>query len=73
MSEPGDVLVFHCLTPHAALPNQGSTLRISGDFRWQRSDEPAPAELVLGPAGRPPECSADCSAANGGGSPCPPA
>ena len=55
MSEPGDVLVFHCLTPHAALPNQGSTLRISGDFRWQRSDEPAPAELVLGPAGRPPE------------------
>jgi hypothetical protein len=53
--EPGDVLVFHCLTPHAALPNRGSTLRISGDFRWQRSDEPAPAELVLGPAGRPPE------------------
>ena len=52
--EPGDVIIFHCLTPHAALPNQGSTLRISGDFRWQRPDQPAPAELVLGPAGRPP-------------------
>ena len=53
--EPGDVIIFHCLTPHAALPNRGSTLRISGDFRWQRPDQPAPAELVLGPAGRPPE------------------
>ena len=53
--EPGDVIVFHCLTPHAALPNQGSTLRISGDYRWQRAEQPAPAELVLGPAARPPE------------------
>ena len=52
--EPGDVIIFHCLTPHAALPNRGSTLRISGDFRWQRPG-PAPAELVLGPAGRRPE------------------
>jgi hypothetical protein len=47
--EPGDVIVFHCLTPHAALPNRGSELRISGDFRWQRPDQPAPAELILGP------------------------
>ncbi len=53
--EPGDVIIFHCLTPHAALPNTGSSLRISGDFRWQRPDQPAPAELVLGPRGRPPE------------------
>jgi ectoine hydroxylase-related dioxygenase (phytanoyl-CoA dioxygenase family) len=30
--EPGDVILFHCLTPHAALPNSGSALRISGDF-----------------------------------------
>ena len=52
--EPGDVIIFHCLTPHAALPNRGSTLRISGDFRWQRPG-PTPAELVLGPAARPPE------------------
>ena len=52
---PGDVIIFHCLTPHAALPNRGSVLRVSGDFRWQRPDQPAPAELVLGPACRPPE------------------
>jgi hypothetical protein len=51
--EPGDVIIFHCLTPHAALPNQGSTLRISGDFRWQRPDQPAPAELILGPRSNP--------------------
>jgi hypothetical protein len=53
--EPGDVIIFHCLTPHAALPNTGSSLRISGDFRWQQPDQPAPAELVLGPNGRQPE------------------
>ena len=53
--EPSDVIIFHCLTPHAALPNTGSSLRISGDFRWQRPDQPPPAELILGPRGRPPE------------------
>jgi hypothetical protein len=53
--EPGDAIIFHCLTPHAALPNRGSALRLSGDFRWQQPDQPAPAELVLGPAARPPE------------------
>ncbi len=60
--EPGDAIIFHCLTPHAALPNQGSALRISGDFRWQRPDQPAPAELILaprvaaaGPGGRNPD------------------
>jgi hypothetical protein len=47
--EPGDAIIFHCLTPHAALPNHGSALRISGDFRWQRPDQPVPAELILGP------------------------
>ena len=50
---PGDVIVFHCLTPHAALPNTDTALRLSADFRWQRADQPAPAELVLGPTGRP--------------------
>jgi hypothetical protein len=50
--QPGDVLVFHCLTPHAALPNTGKVLRISGDFRWQMPDHPVPSELVLGNAGR---------------------
>jgi hypothetical protein len=49
---PGDVLIFHCLTAHAALPNQSPALRISGDFRWQRSDQPAPPQMVVGPAGR---------------------
>jgi hypothetical protein len=46
--KPGDVLVFHCLTAHAALPNTHDELRLSGDFRWQRSDEPVSRELVFG-------------------------
>jgi Phytanoyl-CoA dioxygenase (PhyH) len=50
--QAGDVLVFHCLTSHAALPNRGASLRLSGDFRWQRPDQSAPAQLVLAPAGR---------------------
>jgi len=47
----GDVLVFHCLTSHAALPNHATSLRLSGDFRWQLPDQIAPAQLVLAPAG----------------------
>jgi hypothetical protein len=47
---PGDVLLFHCLTAHAALPNHADEARISADFRWQAADQPAPAELILGPA-----------------------
>jgi hypothetical protein len=50
---PGDVLLFHCLTANAALPNHADSLRISADFRWQAADQPAPAELVLGPAPAP--------------------
>jgi hypothetical protein len=50
--QPGDVIIFHCLTPHAALPNCGSVLRLSGDFRWQPADRPAPIEMILGPASR---------------------
>jgi hypothetical protein len=45
---PGDAIIFHCLTPHAALPNRGEALRLSGDFRWQLPGQPAPAELILG-------------------------
>ena len=52
---PGDVIIFHCLTPHAALPNAGRRLRLSGDFRWQQPGRPAPSEMILGPAGRAPE------------------
>jgi hypothetical protein len=48
----GDVIIFHCLTPHAALANNGAELRLSGDFRWQAAGQAAPAELVLGPARR---------------------
>ena len=44
----GDALVFHCLTSHAALPNRDQRLRLSGDFRWQRPDQPVPAQLILG-------------------------
>jgi hypothetical protein len=49
---PGDVIIFHCLTPHAAMANHAAALRLSGDFRWQTPDRPAPAEMVLGPKGR---------------------
>jgi Phytanoyl-CoA dioxygenase (PhyH) len=67
---PGDVIVFHCLTPHAALPNTTmanaalpgpmtaagrASLRLSGDFRWQLPDQPVPTEMVLGPLARQPE------------------
>lgn len=63
----GDVLVFHSLTSHAALPNLSTSLRLSGDFRWQRPDQPAPAQLVLGPgsAGRRPGTSMDPGPAGG--------
>ena len=47
----GDVLVFHCLTTHAALPNHEARLRFSGEYRWQRNDQPAPRRMVIGPYG----------------------
>ena len=46
---PGDVLVFHCLTTHAALPNRGSRMRFSAEYRWQLADQPAPRRVVIGP------------------------
>jgi Phytanoyl-CoA dioxygenase (PhyH) len=49
--QPGDVLVFHCLTTHAALPNRESRMRFSAEYRWQLSDQPAPRRMVLGPHG----------------------
>jgi hypothetical protein len=52
---PGDVIIFHCLTPHAALPNVGRRLRLSADFRWQQPGGLVPSEMILGPAGRAPE------------------
>ena len=50
--EPGDVLVFHCLTTHAALPNREARLRFSAEYRWQLADRPAPRRMVIGPHGR---------------------
>jgi hypothetical protein len=48
---PGDVLVFHCLTTHAALPNRADHLRFSAEYRWQLADQPAPRRMVIGPHG----------------------
>jgi Phytanoyl-CoA dioxygenase (PhyH) len=50
--EPGDVLVFHCLTTHAALPNQQRRMRFSAEYRWQLADRPAPRRVVIGPYGK---------------------
>lgn len=36
----GDALIFHSLTIHAGLPNSSQTIRLSVDFRYQRSDAP---------------------------------
>jgi hypothetical protein len=49
--QPGDVLVFHCLTTHAALPNHSERMRFSVEYRWQLADQPAPRRLVIGPTG----------------------
>ena len=46
----GDVVVFHCLTAHASLPNR-STGRVSAELRWQLADDPVPRHLVYGPRG----------------------
>jgi hypothetical protein len=50
--QAGDVLVFHCLTTHAALPNQEGRMRLSGEYRWQLADRPAPRRLVVGRLGQ---------------------
>ncbi len=49
--QPGDVLVFHCLTTHAALPNLSDRMRFSVEYRWQLADQPAPRRMVTGPTG----------------------
>lgn len=43
----GDVLLVHCLTVHAAPPNEGDRLRLSADFRFQSAQDPiAPGALL---------------------------
>jgi hypothetical protein len=49
--QAGDVLCFHCLTTHAALPNREARMRFSAEYRWQLSDQPAPRRMVIGPNG----------------------
>lgn len=38
--EPGDVIVFHSLTVHGALPNRTGRLRLSADYRYQSAKAP---------------------------------
>lgn len=38
--EPGDVVVFHSLTVHAARPNERDKVRLSVDYRYQSAAEP---------------------------------
>lgn len=51
----GDVILFHCLTAHAALPNQTDGLRLSGDFRWQAVTSPVKREFLYGVRNREDE------------------
>jgi Phytanoyl-CoA dioxygenase (PhyH) len=46
---PGDALIFHCLTWHAALPNTSDRIRLSVDVRWQLAADPVPARVIFGP------------------------
>lgn len=73
--EPGDVIIFHCLTPHAALPNQGWALRISGTSagsgrisRLRPSSSSGPGATRRPGPGRLVRCLAGCSGARRGGS-----
>ena len=50
--QPGDALIFHCLTTHAALPNDGAHLRLSAEYRWQLAEKAAPRFMVQGADGR---------------------
>jgi hypothetical protein len=47
----GDVLVFHSLTVHRALPNVSDRLRASIDFRFQRLSDPIDPERFVPPHG----------------------
>jgi hypothetical protein len=49
----GDVLVFHSLTVHGALPNRTEDrLRISADFRYQRASDRFAAHMLRPTGGR---------------------
>lgn len=44
----GDLIVFHSLTVHRALPNHTDRLRLSVDYRFQRENEPV-TDICLRP------------------------
>lgn len=50
----GDVLIFSMATVHASLDNQGDTVRLSSDTRYQRADEPVDERWINGPHGEKP-------------------
>ena len=50
----GDLLIFSMATIHASLDNQGDTIRLSSDTRYQRADEPVDERWVNGPEGEKP-------------------
>ncbi|MBB6052713.1 phytanoyl-CoA dioxygenase family protein [Armatimonas rosea] len=50
----GDVLIFSMATLHASLDNQGDTIRLSSDTRYQRADEPIDERWITGPQGEKP-------------------
>ena len=50
--QPGDALIFHCLTWHAALANTTDRIRLSVDVRWQLAADPAPRSVIDGPGVR---------------------
>lgn len=43
----GDVIVFHSLTVHAALPNRTDALRLSVDYRYQSATDPVDRGSLL--------------------------
>ena len=50
----GDVLIFSMATIHASLDNQGNTIRLSSDTRYQCADEPVDERWMKGPSGEKP-------------------
>ena len=50
----GDLLIFSMATMHASLDNQGNTIRLSSDTRYQRADEPVDARWMNDADGNKP-------------------
>ena len=50
----GDLLIFSMTTLHASLDNQGNTIRLSSDTRYQRADAPVDDRWMAGPQGEKP-------------------